>query len=306
MQGDIDNSGKLELQDAVLGLQVTAQLRNAAALSYTGNIGLPEVIYVLKVLAGITPGRDFTNSLNMSFKLIQSGKFIMGSPETELGRDSGETQHQVTLSKSFYMQINEVTQGQWKAVMGTDITPYFTACGDTCPMESVSWNDAQAFIRKLNQMEGTSKYRLPTEAEWEYAARAGSTTAFSNGEITYPDDSPVDPNLDVISWYYGNSAVTYSPNFPGGRGTHPVQGKQANAYGLYDMSGNVAGWCQDWYGTYPSGIVTDPTGPGTGSYRVVRGGSWISSARFCRSASRDYGSPSDVYPSVGLRLVREQ
>jgi formylglycine-generating enzyme required for sulfatase activity len=306
MQGDIDNSGKIELRDAVLGLQVTAQLRNAADLAYTGNIGLAEVIYDLRVLAGIG---DYVNSLGMTFKLILAGTFTMGSPDgtngavAELGRDSSETQHQVMLTKSYQMQTTEVTQGQWKTVMGSNPS-YLPACGDNCPVEQVSWNDIQTFVTNMNQ-RGEGTYRLPTEAEWEYAARAGSATAFANGGITNTGSSPVDPNLNLIGWYWGNSTVTYSPNF-GGQGTHPVQGKQANAWGLFDMSGNVWEWVQDLYGAYPTGAVADPTGPSTGSSRVLRGGSWYDPAQKCRSASRNSASPGYVNNLNGFRLVRSQ
>jgi len=255
--------------------------------------------------AYMSPGGDYTNSIGMSFKLIPAGTFMMGSPSKEFGRESDETWHQVTLTKSYYMQTTEVTQGQWKAVMGTDIKPYFTACGDNCPIESVSWDDAQSFIQKLNQMESTTRYRLPTEAEWEYAARAGSATAFANGGIKNSESATVEPNLNLIGWYWGDNAVTYTPNYSG-QGTHPVQGKQANAWGLYDMSGNVWEWVQDWYKTYDTGAVTDPTGPGTGSVRVRRGGGWYDFARYCRTAYRGGRTPAYRYNDVGFRLVREQ
>jgi len=249
-------------------------------------------------------GSDFTNSLGMSFKLIPAGTFMMGSPTSEWGRNTDETQHQVTLSKSFYMQTTEVTQGQWKAVMGSNPS-YFTACGDNCPVEQVSWNDVQTFLTAMNS-RGEGTYRLPTEAEWEYAARANSTTAFYNGGITYTGTgySPVDPNLNLIGWYYGNCTVTYTPN-SSGKGTHQVGQKQANAWGLYDMTGNVWEWCQGWYGTYPTSAVTDPTGPSSGSYRVMRGGSWNNYAQNCRSAYRPSYSLSSRSSQLGFRLVRE-
>jgi len=207
-----------------------------------------------------------------------------------------------------------VTQGQWQRVMGNNPS-YFKNCGDNCPVEKVSWNDVQDFIRKLNNQEGTDKYRLPTEAEWEYAARAGTTTALYNGPLELLGDRN-GPALDPIAWYGGNSCVDYAGgmNCFGWLGTqyscsscgpHPVGRKQPNAWGLYDMLGNVWQWCQDWYNAnYPSGSVTDPTGPTSGLNRVFRGGSWYVSARFCRSAVRLSGTPDRRLFYLGFRLVR--
>ncbi len=166
----------------------------------------------------------------MDFVLIKAGTFMMGSPEDEEGRYYKEIQHQVILTQDYYMQTTELTQGQWEAVMGSNPSNFYN-CGSNCPVEKVSWNDIQAFIEKLNQ-RGEGIYRLPTEAEWEYAARAGSTTAFANGGITERGCS-YDANLDAMGWYYGNAD-----------GTHPVAQKLPNAWGLYDMHGNVWEWCQ--------------------------------------------------------------
>ena len=149
------------------------------------------------------PKERITNSLGMEFVLIKPGKFLMGSPEDEPGRYTGEKQHRVNLTKPFYLQTTEVTQGQWQALMGKNPSSH-KRCGDSCPVEQVSWEDAQRFIQKLNQKEGTDKYRLPTEAEWEYACRAGSTTALPNGDITELQCG-LDPNLDPFGWYCGNS-----------------------------------------------------------------------------------------------------
>ncbi len=215
---------------------------------------------------------------------------MMGSPEDEPGRRDDETLHQVTLTKAFYMQTTEVTQGQWEAVMGSNPSG-FSECGDNCPVETVSWNGAQEFITELNK-RGEGTYRLPTDAEWEYAARAGSTTAFANGGIT-ETGCGYDPNLDAVGWYCENSDHT----------AHPVAQKQANDYGLYDMAGNVWEWCQDWYGDYPTGSVTDPTGPNIGSDRVYRGGSWAYIAGYCRSAGRYWISPGYGNDFLGLRLA---
>ena len=231
-----------------------------------------------------------TNSLGMTFVQIEPGTFIMGSPESELGRNSDETQHQVTLTKGFCMQTTEVTQGQWKAVMGSNPSEYQS--GGDFPVERVSWANIQDFITKLNQ-RGEGTYRLPTEAEWEYAARAGSTTALANGEITevYCE---YDPNLKAMAWYCTGE-------------THPVAQKQANAWGLYDMYGNVCEWCQDYF-TYgygeDVGAVTDPTGPLWGTLRVVRGGSHAHYAHECRSAARGGVEPGCQYHQFGFRLLR--
>ena len=159
-------------------------------------------------------------------------------------------------------------------------------------MENVSWGYAQAYIAKLNQ-KGEGTYALPTEAQWEYAARAGSTTAFYNGHITEPEGN--DPNLDVIGWYDSNSDEK----------THPVAQKDANFWGLYDMSGNVWEWCLDWY-DYASGSVTDPTGPFWGYDRVIRGGSWGHNAGVCRSAYRSWFAPGHGGSYLGFRLARAQ
>jgi formylglycine-generating enzyme required for sulfatase activity len=275
VMGDMNNDGVFDLKDTLIGLGVLTGQRL----------------------------QTFTNSLGMSFNLIQPGTFTMGSPTDEAGRDSDETQHDVTLTNAFYMQTTEVTQKQWRDVMGNSPS-YFTACGDDCPVEQVSWDDIAGpggFIEKMNQ-RGEGTYRLPTEAEWEYAARAGSATAFYNGGITYTYEYPVDPNLDLIGWYLGNSTVSYTPNYSG-QGTHPAAQKQANAWGLYDMSGNVYELCQDWSGTYPTGSVTNPTGPPTGSYRVRRGASWNRYAHHCRLANREGADLSARSSSQGFRLV---
>jgi formylglycine-generating enzyme required for sulfatase activity len=241
-----------------------------------------------------TPPSD-SNSLGMTFKLIPKGTFRMG--ESEEG-------HKVTLTKSFYMQTTEVTQYQWKAVMGNNPSQ-FSACGDSRPVDFVSWNDVQAFIVKMNQ-RGEGSYRLPTEAEWEYAARAGSETAFPTGGITNPGCTPVEPNLDPIGWYCGNNTVTYSGSYPG-KGTHPVGQKQPNPWGLYDMQGNVWEWVQDCYGIYPSDAVTDPlNNPDNCSSRLTRGGGWNSTAYQCLSAYRNYYySPNYKDYNTGFRLVWE-
>ena len=236
----------------------------------------------------------YTNSLGQTFVLIPAGTFTMGSPSSELGRDSDEgPQHEVTLTQAFYMQTTEVTQAQWEAVMGSNPSR-FSGCS-TCPVEKVFWNDVQSYITQMN-LRGEGTYSLSTEAQWEYAARAGSTTAFYNGGIT-ETGCGYDSNLNAIGWYCYNADSK----------THPVAGKVSNAWGLYDMSGNVWEWCQDWYSSsyYTSSAVTDPTGPSSGSYRVIRGGYWYYYAGYCRSASRDYENPDWRGSSIGFRLLRQ-
>jgi len=228
-----------------------------------------------------------SNSLGMTFRLIPAGTFVMGSPSDELGHQNHEAQYTVTISESYYIQTTEVTQGQWEAVMGSNPS-YFGSCGMNCPVETVSWNDCQAFIATLNAM-GEGSYTLPTEAQWEYASRAGSNKAFANGDIS---NTTTDSNLDIMGWYVSNSNST----------PHAVAQKQANAWGLFDMHGNIWEWCNDWYGTYPTGSVVDPIGPSSGSYRVMRGGGWNYDAENCRSSERNSGS--GLNENVGLRLSR--
>lgn len=227
----------------------------------------------------------FTNSIGMRFAHIPPGAFMMGSPSHEEGRSSkDETQHRVTLTTGFHMGVTEVTQGQWKAVMGSNSNPSDSKnCGDDCPVENVSWEDCQEFIRRLNQKEGTDRYRLPTEAEWEYACRAGTTGPYAG-------------DLDSMGWYGRNSGKT----------THPVGQKRPNAWGLYDMHGNVWEWVHDWYGKdyYVNSPSTDPKGPSGGSSRVIRGGSWRDVARHCRSAIRSPGDLGFGYNILGFRLSR--
>jgi formylglycine-generating enzyme required for sulfatase activity len=260
------------------------------------------------------------DGLDMAFINIFAGGFYMGSPVEETGHRDDETLHRVRLTQDFSLQTTEVTQGQWRMVVnravnnGLDPNPsYFTHCGDDCPVESVSWYDVQLFIQTLNEMyQGRYEFRLPTEAEWEYAARAGSYLAFTNGPITITDCG-FDSVLDAVGWYCGNSDVNYDGCYDASRyegpvcaGPHPIAEKNDNAFGLNDMHGNVSEWCQDWYeGTYSytTEPVVDPQGPSDGTERVYRGGSWSNAATFCRSASRMVGSPTYRSRAVGFRLV---
>jgi len=230
-----------------------------------------------------TAAAEVSGPNGMVFRRIEGGTFTMGSPASEVNHESDETQHQVTLSP-YYMSKYEVTQAQWKAVMGSNPSS-FSGC-DNCPVESVSWNDIQTFIQKLNAQSGQT-YRLPTEAEWEYAAGGGANNRSKWAGTNNESD------LGTYAWFTSNS----------GYKTHPVGQKQPNSLGLYDMSGNVWEWCSDWYGTYPSGSQTNPTGAATGSSRVSRGGSWSNSAQYCRSAYRNYDTPDRRSGGLGFRLV---
>jgi formylglycine-generating enzyme required for sulfatase activity len=242
---------------------------------------------------------------------IEPGEFTMGLPEDELGRFGDvETRHQVTITRAFLMKTTEVTQAEWRAVMGTDPSG-FADCGETCPVEMVSWFDAVDYVNRVSDAEGLPRcyaddvgrtfagldctgYRLPTEAEWEYAARAGTQTAFYTGDMVNFGCDTVDANLNLAGWYCGNSGDT----------THPVGQKQVNAWGLYDMHGNVWEWVQDHLAAYPAGAVVDPAGPASGQVRVFRGGSWNNGAQDVRSAARSGSSPASRVDYLGFRPSR--
>ena len=222
------------------------------------------------------------NGVSFVMKRVAGGTFRMGSDDSEAWDDEKPV-HSVTVS-TFHMGETEVTQALWKAVMGSNPSNWK---GDNLPVESVSWDDCQEFIRKLNSLTGKS-FRLPTEAEWEYAARGGSRR---NGTKYAGSGS-----IGSVAWYTDNS----------GSKTHPVKGKSPNELGLYDMSGNVWEWCGDWYGAYGSGSQTNPKGPSAGSYRVLRGGSWIRYAECCRVSYRYFNSPVRRNLNPGFRLVLPQ
>ncbi len=231
------------------------------------------------------------NDLHMEFVFILPGTFMMGSPEDEPGRSSDEHLHKVTLTKGFFMQTTQVTQGQWKALMGNNPS-HFKEGGDKCPVENVSWEDVEKFIDRLKQKTGHT-YRLPTEAEWEYACRAGTSTPFHTGHCLLTALANYDGNYPLEGFLKG----IYREK------TVPVASFPPNAWGLYDMHGNVWEWCQDWYGDYPAGSVTNPDGPITGSARVRRGGGWRYEDVYCRSAYRVNNSPDYRDFGLGFRLV---
>ncbi|MBR5691081.1 MAG: SUMF1/EgtB/PvdO family nonheme iron enzyme, partial [Verrucomicrobia bacterium] len=251
-----------------------------------------------------------TVDLAMSMVWCPAGTFTMGSPGSELGRDSDETRHSVTISRGFGIGKYEVTQAQYRAVMGSNPS---TFKGDDLPVEEVAWYDAMEFCQKLTEIERAAgrlpesyEYTLPTEAQWEYACRAGTTTALNSGkDLTTAEDEGICDNLDEVGWYWMNGG---KKNWNEGKDpaicTHPGGQKQPNNWGIYDMHGNVWEWCSDWYGNYPTSSVTDPEGPGTGSYRVLRGGSWYYGADHCRSAFRGNGSPSgNNLVNIGFRVA---
>ena len=231
--------------------------------------------------------KKITNSLGMEFVYIEPGTFIMGSPPDEYERQDDEVQHRVLLTKGYYMQVTEVTQGQWISVMGSNPSG-FSNCGGDCPVEQVTGEDAQEFIRKLNQREGHIVYRLPTEAEWEYACRAGKGTPFNKGSC--------------ISIYQANYNGNYPyPGCPKGqyrKAPIKVGSLSPNEWGLYDMHGNVWEYCQDC-GEYPSATVTDPAGNGY----ERRGGGFADSARCCRSAFKGSRNIAARIDSIGFRIV---
>jgi formylglycine-generating enzyme required for sulfatase activity len=220
---------------------------------------------------------------------IEPGQFNMGSPDKEKGRECDEKLHPVRITRPFYMGKYEVTQAQWKAIMGENPSTFENPRG---PVDGVSWDGCQDFIQKLNKKAHGFTFRLPTEAEWEYACRAGTATAYSFG------DGPGD--LSNYAWIIDNSD---------GR-THRVGSRKPNPWGLYDMHGNVEEWCSDWYEEYgekaEGEVEVDPVGPGAGTTRVLRGGCWYVHPQSCRSASRYSYTPAlRITGLLGLRLVSE-
>ena len=234
------------------------------------------------------------NGVSLEMVKIKAGTFTMGSPEGELGRDSWEKQHQVTLTKDYWLGKFEVTQAQYEAIMGNNPS---TFKGSNRPVEEVSWENAKEFCNKLNERYAGKlptgyRFDLPTEAQWEYACRAGTTTALSNG-TNLTSEKGTCSNLNEVGWYDKNH---------GSAGHKAVGQKRPNNWGLYDMHGNVFEWCRDWWASY-IGDSTDPTGPTSGSDRVIRGGSCVIYAMFCRSAFRTTSPPGDRNCGLGFRLA---
>ncbi|MBW1703825.1 MAG: formylglycine-generating enzyme family protein [Deltaproteobacteria bacterium] len=262
-------------------------------------------LFIILLFGTFLPGpafgleKYFRNSLGMKFALIPAGTFIMGSPPGEPHRNKGEVQHQVTISRPFYLQTTEVTLKQWRALMRKKFFGRRKGKGNM-PVVRVSWHDCMKFIKKLNNLnEGL--YRLPTEAEWEYACRAGTKTAYSWRD-----------SIDCSKAMYNNSTLESGDclDYVRSKGlavNRPARVKsyQPNAWGIYDMHGNVWEWCGDWYGDYKESAQTDPFGPDSGTEKVRRGGSWFKHGYSCRSANRAHGHPPTRYKTTGFRVLRE-
>lgn len=239
------------------------------------------------------------NAKPLEMVLVKSGTFTMGSPLDERGRHDWEwPSHQVTITKNFYLGKYEVTQAQWMAVMGTNPAEEH-GLGPNYPVYFVSWNECQAFLQRLNQ-SGEGLFRLPTEAEWEFACRAGTRTRYSHGDVMECGDvCERCEEHERYMWWCGNN----SPS-----GAKEVGLKQPNPWGLYDMHGNVYEWCKDWWGPpFARGAAVDPQGPTTGTFRVLKGGGWAYDSLGCRSAFRYGYTPENQrsYDGFGFRLLRE-
>ncbi len=275
-----------------------------------------------------TPEPLINNTMDMAFVYIPPGSFIMGSPPYAAVRFDDETEHRAEISKGFYIQMTEVTQGQWKAVMGDNPSLFnFQKKGDDYPVDNVSWNDAQAFIEKLNAAESGQKYRLPTETEWEYVCRLGSDRGpFADAVMISDISRIIKHGIKIVTFdlfttgdCLSTDHANYNGNYPllgCDKGvfreiTMPVKSFPPNKLGVYDMHGNVNEWCQDTYGkydvrhkTFPMYKIKDSTGSESGKYKVYRGGSWVSSAKYCRCAYRGREAADFKNETLGFRLVK--
>jgi formylglycine-generating enzyme len=233
-----------------------------------------------------------SNALGMRFAWCPPGTFVMGSPPDEEERWGHEQQHRVTLTRGLWLGVTPVTQAQWQVVMGSNPSHFWGLRGGNRPADQVSWNDCQEFNKRLAERDG-KLYRLPTEAEWEYACRAGTTTPFSFGATISTDQANYDGTYTYGKGKKGvfREETTLAGSFP------------ANAWGLYDMHGNVWEWCQDWYGPYPEGEEKDPRGSMSGDARVLRGGSWYNLPKSCRSAAHSKDAADARRNYVGCRVV---
>ena len=292
--GDVNADGSVNVSDvtALVNQIIGSGSYSAQACDVNGDgeVNVSDVTALVNLIingGGESEFKNRTFTVNgVSFEMIavEGGTFTMGAT-SEQGSDAYDDEkpaHQVTLS-SYYIGKTEVTQELWQAVMGSNPSKF---SGTNLPVEKVSWEDCQSFVIKLNELTGKN-FRLPTEAEWEYAARGGNKSngfKFSGGN-----------NIAEVAWYSEN----------GNKISHPVATKAPNELGIYDMSGNVWEWCSDWYSSsyYTSSSQTNPTGPNSGSYRVYRGGSWSGNDRYCRVSHRDSNYPSYRFNYVGLRLA---
>jgi len=280
--GDLQDFQKVEVSEKMKSMVVKHRELAKSAKEKAEREAAEAVERFAGKQAGQEKSFEIAPGVKMTFCWCPAGNFTMGSPESEEDRGSDEKQVKVTLTKGFWMAKTEVTQAQWSAVMGNNPSNFN---GDNLPVEKVSWKDTQDFLAKLNAKLGNldgGKMLLPTEAQWEYAASAEQKSFYAGSD-----------QIDEVAWYDDNSDSK----------THPVGMKEGNTWGLYDMSGNVWEWCADWYdGNLPGGV--DPTGPSSGTDRVVRGGSWFSGADGCRAAYRSYNTPSSAYYDLGFRVAR--